>query len=422
MTIRKLLAIGAMVVTAAGIARVSAAAAPDSRRMERAKDFIADEQWLRAIDELEAAVADAREPNRDEALFWLAHSEHQAQELAAAIETIARLEREFPASRWVRPARSLRVEIAQRLKRDDVLWWTATPPPPPPRPAEEPATPGAPVPPLPPRARTPVVPAPAAIATRRPPRPAPPPPLPPAETTTPPAVPMPPAPPEGPVGWIPAPFAPDTDLRIQALGSLMQTHSAQVIPLLKQIALDSKDPGEARRAVFVLAQSGRPEARTTVIEVARMAVEPVRIAAVRELGRFGGENAGPALLQVYTTATPRVKREVVSSLAILGTRANVSALLRIARTESDPQVRNVAIMTLARTTLNRTGELRGLYVQAPRESRRTVLVALCNARDEDELIRIASTERDPQLRQEARRQLRLLGTPKALRYLAEHKE
>ena len=388
----RMLAVAAIVALGAS----TAAASPDSRRMGRAKDFIADEQWARAIDELKAAADDRKEPNRDEALFWLAHSEHQAQDLAAAIETIARLEREFPTSRWVRPARSLRVEIAQRLRRDDVLWWTATPPPPP-------AAPPAPAPP--PRTPTPSPP-----ATPKPPRqPAPPPP---AEYA-----PMPPPPPEPMPGWLPEPFEPDTDLRIQALGSLIQTHAAQVIPLLREIALESKDPSEARRAVFVLAQSGRPDARMTVVDVARNAPEVVRIAAVRELGRFGGDGVGADLLKVYSTATPRLKREVVSSLAVLGRNADTTILLRIARTEEDAQVRNVAILTLGRAGVS-GGQLAQLYVQAPRDSRRTVLVALCNARDEDELIRIASSEKDSMLRLEARRQLKLLGTPKALKYLS----
>jgi hypothetical protein len=95
-------------------------------------------------------------------------------------------------------------------------------------------------------------------------------------------------------------------------------------------------------------------------------------------------------------------------------------LSRIARTEKDREVRNVAIMTLGRMTLRATDELRALYNETPRESRRAVLIALGNARDEEGLLRIASTERDMQLRDEARRQLRLLGTPKALKFLSEH--
>ena len=59
-----------------------------------------------------------------------------------AVEIIGRLEREYPASRWVKPARSLRIEIAQRLQRNDVLWYTAAPPPPPAAPTPwSPATP-----------------------------------------------------------------------------------------------------------------------------------------------------------------------------------------------------------------------------------------------------------------------------------------
>ena len=42
-------------------------------------------------------AADPREANRDEALFWLAQSEHETGDHAAAIQTIARLERQFPA-------------------------------------------------------------------------------------------------------------------------------------------------------------------------------------------------------------------------------------------------------------------------------------------------------------------------------------
>lgn len=378
----------------------ASAAAPDSKRLSQAKDYIADEQWARAIEALKAAVADPGEKNRDEALFWLAHSEHQAGDLAAVVDTLARLEREFPSSRWVRPGRSLRIEIAQQLRRDDVLWWVAAPvPPAPPAPAS----------PRPPRSQPSPPPVPATAPRAPLPPPAAAPELPPAPV-------MPPAPASGP--WIPAPFAPDTDLRIQALGSLIRAHPAQVIPLLKEIALDSRDPGEGRRAVFVLAQSGSPEARTTVVEVAKEAPEAVRIAAVRELGRFGSDDTGSELLQVYSLATPRVKREVVSSLAALGTEATTGALLKIVRTEVDPQVRNIAIVTLGRTGGVR--QLGALYEGMPPESRRAVLAALFAARDEEELIRIASTEREAALRQEARRQLRLLGTPRALQYLSQH--
>ena len=211
----------------------------ESKRMERAKDMIADEQWVRAIDELKAAADDQKEPNRDEALFWLAHSQNQARDAAAAVETIRRLEREFPSSRWVKPARSLRIEIAQRLRRNDVLWYTAVPPPPPVPAAAPSPSPARVVPPVPPAPPTPR-PAPVAAPASTPPVPTP------ALPPKPAAAPRPPLPPPA---WIPEGYLPDMDMRIQALASLIRTDAAKVIPMLREIALESGSAEEARRAL-----------------------------------------------------------------------------------------------------------------------------------------------------------------------------
>jgi HEAT repeat protein len=411
----------------------AAAPAPDSKRLARAKDFIADEQWSRAIVELQAAADDVKETSRDEALYWLADCQHQAGDDTAALQTITRLERAFATSRWVHPARSLRVEIAQHLRRDDVLWMLAVPPAPPapaapvrpfasPVATTPPAAPSAPVGAAPVGATTPP---PAAVPPRpagRAPQAAPPAPpaAPSGRAPHVPAVPPPPvtpAPPGFAEFWLPpVPGEPDMTVRLQALTGLLDTHSAQVIPLLRQIALDRNSPDEARQAVFVLGQSRQPEARRTVVEVARDGAEPVRIAAVRELGRFDGPAISSELMRVYaTSATPRLKRQIVASL---GDRADTVSLLRIARSESEPTVRDYAIVTLGRT--GPRDQVRTLYVQVPQDSRNAVLTALFTAKDDDELIHIAQTERNPLLRLRARQQLGMLATPKARKFLEEN--
>ena len=206
--------------------------------------------------------------------------------------------------------------------------------------------------------------------------------------------------------FLPTPYPPDTDLKIEALNGLLEGYSERVIPLLREIALDGNNPDEGRRAVLVLARSHRPEARTTVVEVARRGPEPVRLAAIREMGRFDGATVTADLMQVYQmSTTPRIKRQVVSSL---GDRSDNVSLLTIVRAESDPAVRNIAIVTLGRLPDARP-QLRTLYVQAPPESRMAVLTALGTSKDEDELIRIAKTEKEPLLRQRARLQLRMLA-------------
>ena len=209
----------------------------------------------------------------------------------------------------------------------------------------------------------------------------------------------------------------DQVVRIEALAGLIDTHSERVIPLLKDIALDKNNPDEARRAVLVLAHSQRPEAHTIVLEAARAGAEPVQLAAIRELGRLPDTNVSNALLQVYTASdTPRVRRQVVTSL---GERADSLTLFRIARTEQDAGVRDTAILTLGRIGTARD-QLRTLYVQTPVASREAVINALFTSKDDDELIRIASTEKNPILRQRARQQLRLLATPKAIKYLTDN--
>jgi hypothetical protein len=390
------------IVAAIAVQAVVAAEAPESVRLARAKDYIADEQWPRAIAELRTVVDDPKEKSRDEALYWLAHSLNQSGDSAAAIATIRRLEREYPTSLWVKPAGSLRLDIAVHLQRSDVLWWMAVPPTPPVPPA----------PALAPTPRTPKVP-PAPPA-------APPPPAPvtPAYPPAAPAMPMPPAPPAPPLppaAWLPEEYRPDIDHRIQALDRLMPTDASRVIPMLRQIALESDDTREASRALFVLAQSGRAEARKTVAQVAMIASDPVRIAAVKELGRFGGPDASQELMRVYASSTPPVKIQVVTAL---GERAERGALLQIAHAEKDPIVKATAIKIAGLAGGPQVKEqLNMLYKTASVDTKRPIIIGLFNAQAVDELIRIAEEEKDPELKADALMRLRLLGTPKAKAYL-----
>jgi hypothetical protein len=377
--------VGLMIGTAQNVAALEPA---DSPRLARAKDLISEERWTAAIPELRAAVNDRREQNKDEALFWLAHSQNQAGDLAEAVESIRRLQAEYPKSRWKQPAGSLMIELAQKLGRRDVLWQTAVPPAPPPPPG-----PGAPA-----RLRSPRSPQP-------PPAPVGP------QPADAPKAPAPPAAPPGP-NWFAESYFPDTDLRVQALGLLIPTDAPKVIPLLRNIALESGNPGAARGAVFILAQSRNPEARSTVVDVAKVGPETVRVAAVRELARFGGPNVGQDLLEVYSRGNAPVKQQVVSSL---GERADTSALVRIVQTENDEKLRDAAILTLGRA--GGREQLRVLFVRAPKDARLAVIRGLFIARDEDGLIRIADEEKDAVLKADVIVKLHLLGTPKAKQYL-----
>ena len=353
----------------------------ESRRLIRAKDHIAEEQWLRAIEELRVAVADTKETRRDEALYWLAHSLNHSGDPAASVEMISRLEREFPSSIWVKPAQSLRIEIAVRLNRSDVLWWTALP------------RPGPPV-----RSR------PGAGGRRTPKAP--------AEAVTPEPAPGEKLPPQPPKIWYSEAFSPDVDLRIQALGGLMKTEADKAIPVLREIALESDNPGSAARAIIWLAQSELPQARATIVHVAKNGPEPLRVAAVKQLGRFGGPEASKDLLQVYPTAKDPVKLQIVQ---VLGDNAERVALLNIVRSEKEGPLRYKAMVCLGQA--GGVEPLAAMYKSATFQSKRPIIAGLFMGRGEAQLIRIAEAERDRVLREEVLERLRLLGTPKATEYL-----
>jgi hypothetical protein len=381
------------IVLIAGSEALHAAPLPkESARMARAKDLISEDQWMAAIPVLRAAARDPKEPNKDEALFWLAHSQNQAGNLAESVESIRALQRDFPKSRWSEPAGSLMIELAHKLGRSDVLWKAATPRPP--APPEGPPAPSAP--------RSP--------RSRKGPTVTPPGPPPPPVATTP-AQPAPPVPPAA-IAWFADSYALGADLRVQALGQLIKTDAQKVIPILRNIALEPANPGAARKAVFVLAQSRNADAQSTVVDVAKTGPEPVRVAAIRELGRFGGPEVSSALLEVYSTGNMPVKRQVVVSL---GERADAPSLFRIAQSENDDRLRDTAIITLGK--VGGREQLHVLLARASKETRLAVIRGLFLARDDDGLIRVAEQEKDPELRREVLSRLKLIGTPKAKEYL-----
>jgi hypothetical protein len=377
-----------------------------SPALVRAKDYIADEQWARAIEQLRAAVADAKERSKDEALFWLAHSLHQARDYKAGLDSILALERQYPRSPWVKPAQSLRIEIAQKLQAREVLWYTAQ------RPATVVTVEGA-VMPAPKRTPTGAAPAAASEESATAPTPS-------GRATSPRTRPAPreitvtPAP---STFWFTEGWSPDSQQRILALGSLMQTDGPKVIPILREIALESPDPAEASRAVFVLAQSGQADAYATVLEVARQGAESVQIAAVRELGRFGGPKMVEELVKMYSGSNPRVKYQVVNSL---GERRATTALMQIAERESDRRLRETAIVRLGQAGGRQ--QLQQFYVRAAQDLKRPIIVGLFNARAEDELIAIAERERDETIRGEIMVRLRLLNTVKAKAYIEKQQQ
>ena len=297
------------------------AGADPGDRLDQARMLIFDRDWPRAVVELRRVLDDPKEPLHDEASFWLAHSLFQMGEPGEALVAIETIERRHPRSRWMLPAQSLRVEIATRTGRRDMLWRIAVKPTPPPSiPGISPPPTGVTVHPTPRPARTPRVPA--GVA-------------PPAA----PDVPTPPAPP-------PAPAPPGLtfiDVQIQALSGLLTAEPQRAVPVLREIVVDTAGTPQSRRALFVLGLSAHEDARETVIHFAQNGPEELRVVAVEQLKRFPALTARTVLTSVYANGTRRVKLEVLRSMREAGADRE---LIRIARTEQDAPLRGYAIAQL----------------------------------------------------------------------------
>jgi len=80
--------------------------------LQRARDFIEDGRYDRALEQLDRLIA-AKGSRTDAAMYWKAYSLAKINQRADALTTIADLEKQFASSRWTRDAKALELEIRQ---------------------------------------------------------------------------------------------------------------------------------------------------------------------------------------------------------------------------------------------------------------------------------------------------------------------
>ena len=209
-------------------------------------------------------------------------------------------------------------------------------------------------------------------------------------------------------GQAPAPAAEGSDdLKLLALGGLMNADPARALPLIKQMLARSPTDTVRDRAMFVLAQSGSPEAREVLMQMARGSADvETQITAVRYLGLFGGNDSRQSLVDIYSSAqNVDVRKGVLTALMVAGAREQLAA---IARTETAPELRREAINQLG--VSGARADLEQLYQQdkSP-DVRRAVINALFVSGAVDQMTALATKETDVELRREAVQRLGLMG-------------
>jgi hypothetical protein len=199
----------------------------------------------------------------------------------------------------------------------------------------------------------------------------------------------------------------DEELRVLALRGIMNSDPDRAIPLLgKRLESGSASPKEKSQALFVLAQSGSPQAREILGKIARGQSNPdLQTKAIQYLAMFGGAESRKTLAEVYaSTSDPSIKRAILRSYMISGDREH---LFEAAKNEKDDDVKREAIRQLG--LVHAQNELQQLYrTDNSPAVRRELLQAFFLSGDAPKLLEVAQTDKDPELRRTAIRNLGLI--------------
>jgi len=200
----------------------------------------------------------------------------------------------------------------------------------------------------------------------------------------------------------------DEDVKLMAINGLMNSNPERATPLLETILRNSNSSKRMKdRALFVLTQSGSPQALEIVSRIARDNANPaLQLRALRYLGIMGGEQTRRILNDVYSSSGDlSVKKTVLRAFMVGGDRVR---LLAIARSEPMAELRTVAISQLG--VIGARTELADLYAKETNvEVRKKIISAMFIGGNAEKLAEIARTEKVEELRLAAIRSLGLLG-------------
>ena len=218
----------------------------------------------------------------------------------------------------------------------------------------------------------------------------------------------------GPVG---AQAQADEELKLIAINALAQSDPTQAVPLLEKLLAGTASPRLKSRALYVLAQINTPRAREVVTSIAKgSSVPELQSRAIQYLGAQGGRESRATLAEIYSSSTDvDVKRRILRAFAQAGEKDRV---LAAAQTEPNPELRAEAVRQLGQMGAN--DELWLMYQKDTSvDVKRQILSAMQVSGNTTRMVEIARTEKDPDLRLRAVRNLGVMGGKAAADTLLE---
>jgi HEAT repeat protein len=209
----------------------------------------------------------------------------------------------------------------------------------------------------------------------------------------------------------------DEELKIMALNSLQNTAPEEAIPMLQKVLQGTGSPRLKSQALFVLAQSSSPKAREVLVNIAKGGANPdLQMRAVRYLSVHGGRESRAALADIYNaTNDVDMKKRILIGFMQAGEK---DRLVTAAQTEQNPELRATAVQQLGNM-----GAHDDLWTMYQKESsldvKKQIIRALFTGGSLTRLSELARTERDPELRLLAVRNLGVMGSKRTGDILVE---
>ncbi len=199
----------------------------------------------------------------------------------------------------------------------------------------------------------------------------------------------------------------DCELKLLAINALQQADPEKAIPILQKMLHGGDCPKIASQALFVLAQSGSPEATKVIGEIALGNSNPeLQHKAIQDLGLFSGSRGRDTLLQIYTSSNDiTIKKQVLNAFMLSGAR---SQLLSAAKSEKNPDLRAEAIKQMG--LMGAKEDIWQLYQsEQDVQVKKHILQALWLSGDSERVGQLAINEKDHSLRLQAINDLGLMG-------------
>ena len=209
----------------------------------------------------------------------------------------------------------------------------------------------------------------------------------------------------------------DEELKILAIAALQNSDPGQAVPMLEKLLEGTASPKVKSQALFVLAQSSSPRAREVLKNVARgTAIPELQNRAINYLGTQGDRESRAALADIYATSSDvDVKRRILRAFMIAGEKER---LLAAAQTEQNAELRGEAVQQLG--VMSAHDELWQLYQkESSVDVKRRIIQAMFVGGNVTRLIELAKTEKTPELRRTAIRNLGITDTRQASTALVE---